>query len=44
MINCPDCNKPNDIKQDGKHKCKKCLQFIEVKNLKPIRCIPKELI
>jgi len=42
IINCPDCKKPNKINKDGKHKCRKCLQLIVVKNMKAVRCIPKE--
>lgn len=42
MINCPDCNSKNDTSvTNGKHKCKKCLQYIIIENNTPICCIPK---
>jgi len=44
ILKCPDCGSSNKIKKDSKHKCRKCLQYIVVKDMKAIRCIPKELV
>ena len=42
---CPDCNRAiPDPPEDGKKKCRKCLQYVEFVNGKAVRAIPKEFI
>lgn len=44
MIRCPDCGRNNTQITNGKVKCKKCLQYIIVRDGKGIKCIPSSLI
>lgn len=45
IVQCPDCKRNNNTEvTNGKHKCKKCLQYIVIKDSKPLYCIPKELV
>lgn len=43
-VKCPDCRRSNSIsKENGKIKCKKCLQYIVIQDCKAICCIPKAI-
>lgn len=42
-VNCPDCKRSLQSIENGKKECRKCLQFVEFENGKPLRAIPKEL-
>jgi DNA-directed RNA polymerase subunit RPC12/RpoP len=45
MIRCPDCNRYNEsTKKHGQVQCRKCLQYIIIKDGKAIKAIPKDLI
>jgi len=43
-INCTYCKRNNDVKEDGKHQCRGCKQYLIVKNSKLVNVIPKELV
>lgn len=45
IVICPDCNRKNETKvKTGKQQCRKCLQFIVIKNNIVTNCLPKDLI
>lgn len=42
---CPDCRRGFDSDIiDGKIKCRKCYQYIVLKDSEPVKCVPKELV